>query len=117
MTRLDQQAKTRSENGKYLTQMLNEIPGIAPARVYEGCTNNAYHLYMLRYKAEAFAGLPRERFLKALKAEGIPASAGYSPLNTQPFLKNAIHSRGFQRLFSSQRLKQWDEQNLCPAND
>ncbi len=117
MTRLEQQAKTRSENGKYLTQMLKEIPGITPARVYEGCTNNAYHLYMLRYKAEAFAGLPREKFLKALKAEGIPASVGYSPLNTQPFLKNAVHSRGFRRLFSAERLKMWDEQNVCPANE
>jgi dTDP-4-amino-4,6-dideoxygalactose transaminase len=117
MTRLEQQAKTRTENAKYLTQMLKDIRGVAPARAYEGCTKNAYHLFMLRYNAEAFSGLPRETFLKALKAEGIPASGGYSPLNTQPFLRNAIRSRGFQRLFSSQRLKQWDEQNLCPAND
>src|SRR5439155_1672890 len=83
-----QQAERRSENGKYLTEMLKQIPGIAPARAYEGCTNNAYHLYMLRYNAEAFAGLPRATFLKALASEGVPASGGYSPLNSQPFLKN-----------------------------
>lgn len=117
MTRLQEQAKTRSENGKYLTSMLKEIPGISPAKEYAGCTNNAYHLYMFRYDAQSFAGLARDTFLKALAAEGIPASKGYSPLNTQPFLKNAIKTRGFQKLFSAQRLKQWEEQNLCPQND
>lgn len=117
MTRLEQQAKRRSENGQYLTGMLREIAGITPAKQYAGTTNNAYHLYMFRYDPAAFHGLPRDRFLKALSAEGIPASGGYSPLNTQEFLKTALHSRGYKRLFSEQRLKQWEEQNHCPAND
>jgi len=84
---------------------------------YDGCTNNAYHLYMLRYDAASFGGLTRERFLKALSAEGIPCSGGYTPLNAQPFLKNALASRGFRRLFSEKRLKQWEDRNHCPAND
>ncbi len=117
MTRLNEQSKTRSANGKYLTSLLKEIPGIAPAKEYAGCTNNAYHLYMFRYDAAAFAGLPREKFLKALAAEGIPASGGYTPLNTQPFIKNVIKGRGFQKLFSAKRLKEWEEKNQCPQND
>jgi perosamine synthetase len=117
MTRLEEQTRTRSENGAYLTSMLKQIPGILPARMYGGCTVNAYHLYMFRYKKEQFAGLPRDRFLKALGAEGIPASHGYTPLNKQRFLVDALHSRGYQRLFSGERLKQWAEQNRCPAND
>jgi dTDP-4-amino-4,6-dideoxygalactose transaminase len=117
MTRLEEQTRTRDENARYLTAMLKEIPGVLPARIYQGCTRNAYHLYMLRYRKEQFAGLPRARFLKALAAEGIPASGGYSPLNKQPFIKEVLQSRGYQRLFSKERLKQWDEQNQCPAND
>jgi perosamine synthetase len=117
MERIEQQARRRSENAKYLTSMLREIEGITPARQYEGCTNNAYHLYMLRYHPEAFAGLKRDAFLKALAAEGIPCSGGYSPLNSQKFVTDAVNSRGYQRLFSAQRLKQWAEQNRCPAND
>ena len=58
---------------------LREFRGILPARMYEGCTRNAYHLYMFRYQKEHFANLPRARFLKALSAEGIPCSGGYSP--------------------------------------
>ena len=117
MTRLEAQTKTRTQNGRYLTSLLREIPGIAPAREYAGTTNNAYHLYMLRYDPAAFTGLPREKFLKALNAEGVPASSGYSPLNTQAFLGTALESRGYQRLFSAARLKQWHQQNDCPQND
>ena len=117
MTRLSAQVKTRTENGAYLTSMLREIRGISPARHYSGTTNNAYHLYMLRYDSAAFSGLPREKFLKALGAEGVPCSPGYSPLNTQPYIKASLESRGFQRLYSAARLRQWHEQNLCPGND
>jgi dTDP-4-amino-4,6-dideoxygalactose transaminase len=117
MARVEAQSKTRAANAGYLTSMLREIPGIAPARQYAGTTNNAYHLYMFRYDPAGFSGLPREKFLKALVAEGVPASPGYSPLNTQPFLKAVLESRGYQRLYSAARLKQWHEQNLCPQND
>lgn len=117
MTRLEQQSRTRTENATYLTSLLKQISGIRPARMYEGCTANAYHLYMFRYDPAAFAGLPRERFLKALNAEGVPSSGGYSPLNTQAFLKNVLASRGYNRIYGEKRLKQWDEQNHCPVND
>jgi len=117
MERIEQQARRRSENAKYLTSQLREIAGISPAKQYEGCTVNAYHLYMLRYNSDAFAGLKRETFLKALAAEGVPASGGYSPLNSQAFVKQAVRSRGFRRIFNEQRLKRWEERNQCPAND
>jgi len=117
MTRIEAQAKTRTENARYLTSLLKEIPGIAPARMYDGCTRNAYHLYMFRYDTARFANLPRPAFLKALAAEGIPAAGGYTPLNTQPFLKNALASRGYQRLFPEKVLAEWRERTRCPVND
>lgn len=117
MTRLEEQVRTRSANGTYLTSLLEKIPGIRPARQYAGCTRNAYHLYMFRYDAREFAGLPRSAFLKALAAEGIPAAGGYSPLNTQSFLRNTLNSRGYRRLFPDRVLKEWPERTACPAND
>jgi dTDP-4-amino-4,6-dideoxygalactose transaminase len=97
--------------------MLGEIPGILPERIYDGCTRNAYHLYMFRYKQEAFGGgLARARFLKALSAEGVPCSAGYGQLNLEPFIKNTVNSRPYQALFSKERLARWDEQNNLPQN-
>lgn len=117
MARLDAQVRTRSANGAYLTSLLESIPGIRPARQYPGCTLNAYHLCMFRYDAAEFSGLSRETFLKALRAEGIPAFGGYSPLNTQLFLKNTLNSRGYRRIFSEKTLKEWPERTACPAND
>jgi len=117
MARIEAQAKTRTENALHLTSLLKEIPGIAPARLYDGCTRNAYHLYMFRYDKTRFADLPRAVFLKALAAEGIPAAGGYTPLNTQPFLKNVLASRGYQRLFPPKVLAEWQERTRCPVND
>src|SRR5581483_2707278 len=55
MTRLESQSQKRTDNAVYLTSLLREIPGIAPGRPYEGCTRNAYHLYMFRYDSEKFS--------------------------------------------------------------
>ena len=117
MDRVEEQSHTREENAKYLTKLLGEIPGIQPAKMYDGCTRNAYHLYMLRYDKPAFAGASREQFLKALRAEGIPGSGGYSPLNKQPFLKELLGSRAYKAIYSADRLASWWEQNRCPEND
>ncbi len=117
LSRLEEQSRTRSENATHLTKLLGEIPGIAPARTYEGCTRNAYHLYMLRYDPAHFAGLPRARFLKALEAEGVPCSGGYTPLNKEPFLRNTLHSRAYQTIYSSAEIAAYEERNHCPVND
>lgn len=117
ITRIEAQAKKRTANALYLTSMLSEIPGIRPARMYEGCTRNAYHLYMLRYDPAHFDGLPRAQFLRALRAEGVPASRGYEPLNQEPFLRNTFSRRGFQSIFGAERLAAWERKNHCPAND
>jgi dTDP-4-amino-4,6-dideoxygalactose transaminase len=118
MERLDKQAKTRETNAAYLSDQLRQIPGISPAKMYEGTTRNAYHLYMFRYNSEAFGGLSRDGFLKALSAEGIPASTGYGPLNKEHFLKVVKSNRGFLRIYGEKHLNDWYERNSHrPAND
>jgi dTDP-4-amino-4,6-dideoxygalactose transaminase len=116
-TRLDQQSRTREQNAAYLTNLLREIPGISPARMYDGCTRNAYHLYMFRYDSSGFENLPRTKFLQAMHAEGIPCSGGYQPLYREPFLKSTLESRGFQAIYSSKRISTYLESIDCPAND
>ena len=117
MTRLEDQMQTREQNAAYLRGLLKEIPGIVPARMYEGCTRNAYHIFMYRYQKEHFAGMPRKRFLEALKAEGVDCNAGYGRLNKEAFIKNSLSSRSWQRLFPAETLAKWEERTACPAND
>jgi perosamine synthetase len=117
LKRVEEQARTRERNAAYLTTQLAEIPGIRPARMYEGATRNAYHLYMLRYDKTSFADLPRAQFLKALRAEGVPCSSGYTPLNQEPFLKHTFDSRAYRAIYPDRQLAEWVERNHCPAND
>lgn len=115
--RVEQQSRTREQNAAHLTKQLSEIPGIRPARMYDGATRNAYHLYMFRYDKAQFANLPRAQFLKAMRAEGIPSSGGYTPLNKEPFLKHTFDSRAYRAIYPAKQLDEWFERNHCPAND
>ncbi|MHC4176924.1 MAG: DegT/DnrJ/EryC1/StrS family aminotransferase [Planctomycetota bacterium] len=117
MAGVEQRAKTRSENADYLSSMLREIPGIIPARMYEGCTQNAYHIYMFRYQPEEFSGLSRDNFLRALRAEGVPCSGGYGPLNKAGFIRDALNSRPYVRVYGKAAISKWAERNECPEND
>ena len=116
-TRLEEQSKRRWENGQYLTQMLKEIPGVAPARLYEGCTRSAYHLYMFRYEKEHFGGLPQQKFIAALNREGVPCGSGYSQLNTDHYVTSLRENRHYRRLYSAETWARWEKQAACPQND
>jgi len=117
LTRVEEQSKVREQNAQYLTSLLRQIPGISPARMYEGTTRNGYHLYMLRYDKAHFADLPRARFLEALGKEGIPCAPGYTPLNTQLFVKELINSRVYRSIYPAREIAEWEERNACPEND
>ena len=117
LTRLDEQMKTREQNAQYLTAHLKEIDGIMPAKMYDGCTRNAYHLYMFRYDPSKFNGLNRAGFLKALEAEGIANESGYTPLTKEPFLDRTINSRHYKRVFHDADLATYRDRIQCPVND
>ena len=117
MKRIKTDADQRLKNAKYLDQRLKEIPGIIPYQLAEGATRSAYHLYPFRFKKEFFGDISKEKFLSALHAEGIPCSPGYGPQNKYEIIEEALNSKGFKRLFSEQRLKQYREENVLPGND
>lgn len=85
MERLDDQLRLKQCNAELVGRELESIPGIE-AVPGDGQTDvNGYYLYLLRYQAEAFAGLSRDRFVEALNAEGIPCHIGYPwPLTRNP---------------------------------
>lgn len=119
LKRLESQTVTRTENAAYLKSQLEQIPGIIPYKLYDHVTRAAFHLFPFRYKKEEFKGLPRAEFLKALSAEGVPCSSGYTTLNDKPFLHNAFQSKNFKKMYSSEMLDfdKYLERNRCPQND
>ncbi len=119
LERIEEQTETRNVNAGYLKNHIKDIPGIVPYRLYDNVTRAAFHLFPFRYQKEAFKGLPRGKFLEALRAEGVPCSSGYSELNKMPFLKNAFNSRFFQKFYPKERLDydKYAEENKCPLNE
>ena len=94
----------RQENANHLTARLKAIPGIEPVRLPDR-SRAVWHLYAFRYDPAQFHGLPRDKFIKALRAEGIPCGGGYHEQYYDGLLDEAINSRGFKRLFPAERLK------------
>jgi len=117
MTRLQEQDALRSENAAYLSKLFSEIKGIYPAKLYNGTTKVSYHLYMFRYDKSFFSGMSRERFMQALRAEGISTSTGYGKLNRDPYVLALSQNNHFLKLYGEKTMKQWVERNKCPQND
>jgi len=115
--RLESDTETRNKNAEYLTSKIKDIPGIAPLKLYEGVTRCAYHLYPFRYKKEQFNNAPRQKFLAALSAEGIPCSGGYGPQYRDGLIEVALKSKNFTRSFSKARLDKYREELNYPDND
>ncbi|MGV3640803.1 MAG: DegT/DnrJ/EryC1/StrS family aminotransferase [Adhaeribacter sp.] len=117
MTRVAEQTRRRNENATYLSTLIREIPGISPARLYEGTTRSAYHLYMFRYDKAAFGGMDRKRFLEALTAEGVPCSPGYGRMNRDQYVTGLAQNKHYLRLYGEKTMQDWLERNQCPQND
>jgi len=96
LRRLEGQIRQRQEMAGYLAGRLAGLPGIRPLVRDARTTLHGYHIFMFRYD-EAGTGVPRERFLQALEAEGIPAFSGYTfPLYRNPmFLEKRFINGGF----------------------
>jgi len=118
LTTLPEEIRRRDQNAQYLAQLLEKIPGIFPQKRYPAVTQGAYYLFGLRYLKDAFDDVPRDVFLRALRAEGIPYTTMYfDRLNRQPFIDKVLESRSFRRIFSPERIRWYRETNHCPNND
>lgn len=85
LSRLEEHTLRRQRNGAYLTAHLRDLSGICVVREDPRITRRAYHLYTLRVDPQTL-GITRDQFVKALNAEGVPASEGY----TRPLYKMAV---------------------------
>ena len=115
MTRLIEQSKKRYENALYLSSLLKDIPGLVPAKLYEGVTNSTYHFYMMRYEKEGFEGMSRELFIKAMSSEGINLSSGYGKIYT--YITNLAKSKYYLKIYGEKEMKRWLEKIECPVNE
>jgi dTDP-4-amino-4,6-dideoxygalactose transaminase len=84
---LPERTACRARAIERLSRGLAEVGGLEPLPRDARITTRAAYEWVLRYDAQAFAGVPRERFLAALAAEGVQASGPfYVPLPDHPLL-------------------------------
>jgi perosamine synthetase len=104
--KLTKQTAIRRTNADYLSENLPQISGISAVRLPQN-SRAVWHLYPFRYDSSAFSGLPRDKFIKALTAEGVPCGSIYHEQYYDGLLDEAIESRGFKRLWGAERLKRY----------
>lgn len=68
---LDEHIEARRQNLEYLTDGLSGIPGITPPYTAAYVTRGAWYGYRLLYDQEQMGGVSKERFMAALRAEGV----------------------------------------------
>ncbi|MFC2076947.1 DegT/DnrJ/EryC1/StrS family aminotransferase [candidate division KSB1 bacterium] len=90
LERLEEQTNKKNQNAAYLAKRWGEIDGITPVPGDGHTDVNGLYLYLLQYDGSKFGGVPRDRFVEALNAEGIPSHIGYPwPLTANPMLQKS----------------------------
>ncbi len=108
----------RIEAGKYLTEKLSGLPGIIlpnPGPEIE----HVYYCYAMRFIAEN-AGVSREIFVEALRAEGIPVAKGFvEPLYMEPVYQQriAFGKDGFPFTYPGYKGKVCYDRGICPVTE
>jgi len=92
LKKLDDMNDRRIRNANYLTERLKEIKGIEPPYV-AAKAKHVYYMYTMKYD-EVELKVPRERYLEALVAEGVPIFAHLNllgPYVEKPLYEQAIY--------------------------
>jgi dTDP-4-amino-4,6-dideoxygalactose transaminase len=72
LEKLPAQTALRARRADRLAKGLGAIPGLSLVRPDPRQTTQAFYHYVFKYDPAAFGGAPRDRFVAALEAEGIP---------------------------------------------
>ena len=93
--RLPEQTEIRERNARYLAEGLKEIPGVDPIARDPRVTRWGFYYWNFHYRPEQFDGVPRDRFLEALQAEGVPVGVGAhgQPIHQNPLFRSMNFGR------------------------
>jgi dTDP-4-amino-4,6-dideoxygalactose transaminase len=116
ITRFEDVCLIRETNAAYLKEQLSKVPGIMPQEFYPGTDRSSHYNFGLRFSKEHFSGISQDTLIKAMTAEGIPVGSSTPPLNREPYLERQLRARGYQRIFSPERLARYREGTVIRAN-
>jgi perosamine synthetase len=116
LAKFESQSAVRRPNAAYLDRGLGEFDGLTPMATYPGNTRRNYYYYAIRYEAEKFGGLGLDRFVQAMRAEGIPVSGspGGDVLPDSPSIEVLLNSRAFRKVCSDEQIARCLASRDCP---
>ncbi len=115
LKKLDKQLIKIVERASKLTNGLSQLKGLSTPHVMTGCTH-VYYVYPLVYHPEV-TGVPRERVVDALRAEGVRIGSGYQNLHLLPMFQNktAYGSKGYPwSAYENGKTISYDK-GICPV--
>ncbi len=87
LKRLPDQIDRRMENIAYLESRLKDFPFVVLLKEDPRITRDSHHLHIMRLNTALLKGVGRDKFLRALNAEGVPYASGYcNPCHTSKVL-------------------------------
>lgn len=109
LSRLAALNEVRVRLADYLSARIANMEGISAPICLSGA-RHVFYVYAMKYDQER-CGMPRDVFVKAINAEGIPFSAGYvKPLYLAPLYQGRRHAA-----FQNYRGKATYQKGLCPT--
>lgn len=121
LQRLPEWFATRSRNAKALNDCLALIRGVKPMASPPAGSENSYHLFLFRYFPAEFGGLPKQKFVEVLQAEGIPAMVGYEfPLyKNRLFTERHFWGKGYPFVpgIYDRKIDYLQFEELCPVSE
>jgi dTDP-4-amino-4,6-dideoxygalactose transaminase len=118
LKKLEKLLNPRITAAEYLSKHLSEFPGITPPQV-KSDVRHGYYIYPIIYSARE-VGIPREKFIMALNAEGIPMVNGYvEPIYLEPCYQNriAFGNDGFPFTYPGYKGKVNYQAGICPVTE
>ena len=118
LKKLEKLLQPRIKAAEYLTKNLSDFSGIVPPHVKSGILHG-YYVYPIIYNSEE-VGIPREKFVAALNAEGIPMVNGYQePLYLEPCYQQqiAFGKDGFPFTYPGYKGKVNYQLGICPVTE
>jgi dTDP-4-amino-4,6-dideoxygalactose transaminase len=118
LKKLEKLVVPRIEAADYLTERLSKLSALTPP-VVRPSVRHGYYVYAIRYDANVL-GVPRDRFVAAIKAEGIPVGAGYvEPIYLEPVYQRriAFGRHGFPFTYSGYKGQVNYERGICPVTE
>jgi len=111
LKKLDALNNQRIALAQYLSEGLTPIQGLTPPVVYPH-VKHVYYVFALKFDEDAI-GIPRDLFVKALNAEGIPFGAGY----VRPLYLNPIYHENKPFIYTYFGREVNYDKGICPVTE